>query len=487
MTPSTAESETIVSCPPPGLPPIKLAGGHPPPLRVGGIGRAPLWAVFAVALCIRLLNVALLDSPGGFFAESDTLTYWALGTALAHRESFWPTLSSLTDRMPLYPLLLAGIQTVFGNAPRAVAVAQAIVDAGTCALIAALGALIAPRVGLLAGILAAFCMTLVVLSSQVLTDTVFVFFLALGLFCTARFLLGPTSLLLAIVAGLAGGLALITRSSIALLLLGGLPLMFLGALRNTRHIGRASLAAGLFAIAAAGPAVPVLWRNLDRYHTLSLTSQTGDHLAFWIVPLVSQRADGTPYQETLRRMQSLYQARLAQRAVSEQPNPFVQSAVKTEIAREAIARLPLSAFVESWSEGMVVNLASPGLLADARVRALPKPNFYATPGASLWERAEAYFFNRPGLYQVLLGAGIFAMLPFLVLEAIGLVMLARSFPVAAALAAGLLAYFLLLSGPVAGPKYRLPLEPVLLILAALPLATLANRYVSARSRRRPLI
>ena len=72
-------------------------------------------------------------------------------------------------------------------------------------------------------------------------------------------------------------------------------------------------------------------------------------------------------------------------------------------------------------------------------------------------------------------SAIFAMLPFLVLEAIGLVMLARSFPVAAALAAGLLAYLLLLSGPVAISKYRLPVEPVLLILAALPLATLEDQ------------
>src|SRR5437588_9663604 len=97
-----------------------------------------LRVVFVVALAVRLINVALLDSPAGFFAESDTLTYWALGTALTHPESFWPTLCSLTDRMPLYPLLLAGIQSIFGNAPRAIAVAQAILDAGTCALIAAL-------------------------------------------------------------------------------------------------------------------------------------------------------------------------------------------------------------------------------------------------------------------------------------------------------------------------------------------------------------
>jgi 4-amino-4-deoxy-L-arabinose transferase-like glycosyltransferase len=435
----------------------------------------PLLAVFVIALLARLFNVALLQGPDGFFAESDTLTYWALGTALAHSDSFWPTLCSLTDRMPLYPLLLAGIQSIFGSAPRAVALVQATLDAGTCAFIAALGGLFAPRVGLLAGILGAFSMTLVVLSSQILTDTLFLFFLSISLFCAAWFLRTPASLL-AFLAGLAGGLALITRSSIALLLLAAVPVIFVGALAKKRHFAHASLAAGLFAIAAAAPVAPVLWRNAAVYHSISLTSQTGDHLAFWIVPLVQQRAHGTPYQETVEQMQALYRARLAQRAKSDQANPFVQSAVKAEIAREMLAQLPLSAFVKSWLEGMIVNLAAPAVLADPRVRALPKPNFYATPGASLWQRAKAYFLDNPGIYQWVLAAGILAMLPFLILEAVGLFMLARRSLVTTALAIGVVGYFLVLSGPVAGPKYRLPMEPVLLVLAAIPLAALVERY-----------
>ena len=54
-------------------------------------------------------------------------------------------------------------------------------------------------------------------------------------------------------------------------------------------------------------------------------------------------------------------------------------------------------------------------------------------------------------------------------------MLARTLPWAAVFAGGLLAYFLLLSGPVAAPKYRLPMKPVLIVLAALPLARLVQR------------
>jgi hypothetical protein len=434
-----------------------------------------LLGVFVLALTLRLINVALLESPAGFFAESDTLTYWALGTALAHGDSFWPTLCSLTDRMPLYPLLLATIQSVLGTAPRAAAVVQAGFDAGTCAAIAALGALVAPRVGLVAGILAAFSMTLIVLSSQMLTDTLFLFFLTVCALFIVWFLCTPTKSL-ALLAGLTGGFALLTRSSVALLLVAAVPAIFIGAFHHSRRIAQALLAAGLFAMAAAGPVVPIIWRNATVYHSLSLTSQTGDHLAFWIVPLVAQRANGTPYEETVQRMQTLYRERLAQRPASEQANPFVQSAVKGEIAREALAQLPLSAFVESWIEGTFVNLAAPAVLADPRVRALPKPNYYATPGASLWERARVYFFENPGLYQLLLAAGVLASLPFLLLQAIGLVMLTRSLPVAAALAVAFVGYFLLLSGPVAGPKYRLPMEPALLVLAAIPLARVAGRY-----------
>ena len=140
-----------------------------------------------------------------------------------------------------------------------------------------------------------------------------------------------------------------------------------------------------------------------------------------------------------------------------------------------MARLPLSDFAKAWVEGMVINLAAPALLSDPRVRALPKPSFYNTPGGSLWQKARNYLFDDPGLYQFLLILGLIAMLPFLALEGIGFVMLARTTPWAAVFAGGVLAYFLLLNGPIAAPKYRLPMEPMLIVLAAIPLARVAER------------
>jgi len=435
----------------------------------------PLLAVFVLALLIRLINVALLHGGNAFFAESDATTYWAMGAALAQRSGFWPTLSSMTDRMPLYPVLLAVVRSVFGDAPRAVAVIQAVIDAGTCTIIAALGALISPAVGLIAGILAAVSATLIIFSSQILTDTLFLFFFSIMLLAGAHFLLRPASSL-AVAAGLAGGLALATRFGILLLLLAAVPVIFVASAMQGRSLSRAAAAAIVFLVAATAPIAPVLVRNLIEFSSFNLATQTGDHLAFWIVPLVAQRADGTPYDASVARMQKLYQQRLAASGLNEDSNPFLLASIKSKLAREEMARLPPAAFVKSWLEGMAVNLIAPALLADPRVRALPKPSFYETPGASLWERTKTYLFGNPGLYQALLVIGLAAMLPFLLLEAAGFVMLACRLPWAAACAGGLLGYFLLLSGPVATPKYRIPMEPVLIVLSAIPVAWLVERY-----------
>ena len=458
------------------------------------IAAHPLKTVFLLALLVRLINLAFLTGNQSFFAETDAFAYWKLGAGLARPESFWSTLLAETDRMPLYPLLLGGIRHIFGDDPRMVAILQAVIDAGTCALIAALGALISPLVGLIAGILAALSVTLIVFSSQILTETASLFFFTLMLLAGARFLRHPTNAL-AIIAGLAGGIAAATRPAVAPLLAAAVPLVLVIALMQRRGFAEALAAALLFAVGAATPIAPVLLRNVIHYGSFSLTTQTGHHLADWIVPLVTERADGTPYQKTVDRMEALYAQRAqttlcaprklecsTEHDLNGQTNPFQRAAVKSEVAREAMARLPLSAYAKAWLEGMVVNLASPALLIDPRVRALPKPSFYNTPGASLWEKTRAYLFDDPAAYQVLLIVGLVAMLPILMLEAAGFIMLARTLPWAAVFAGGVLAYFLLLNGPVATPKYRLPMEPVLIVLAAIPLARLAERVLPRRSR-----
>jgi GNAT superfamily N-acetyltransferase len=445
----------------------------------------PLVTVFVLALCIRLVNLALLRGNDSFFAEVDTFVYWLIGAKMAAPGGVPATLLEITDRTPVYPLLLGAMRRAFGDAPRLVALVQAAVDAGTCTLIAALGALISPRVGLISGIIAALSVTLIVFSTQILTETLFLFFFTAMLLAGAHYLRSPT-LGLALLAGVAGGLALGTRTAVAPMLAAAVPLVFVVAMVRRRGFATALAAAALFAMATVAPITHMLARNVLHYGHFSLSSQGGDHLAFWIVPLVKQRADGTPFQVTADRLRELDRQALAARGLPPDTNPFVRSTIKTAIARDEMTRLPLAAYAKAWLEGMAVNLGAPALLADPRVRALPKPSFYNAPGANLWEKTRAYVFDDPGRYQLLLVAGLLTTLPFLVLEAVGFVMLARTLPWAAVFAGAVLAYFLLLNGPIATPKYRMPMEPVLIVLAAIPLARLTQRVGWAKSPPEPV-
>ena len=124
--------------------------------------------------------------------------------------------------MDLVTLTIDGRQL---SVPKGTSVLKAAIDAGTCTLIAALGSLISPLTGRIAGILAAASATLIVFSSQILTDTLFLFFFTGMLLAGAGFLLRPASWLAGI-AGVAGGLALDTRAAILLLLIVAVPLIF---------------------------------------------------------------------------------------------------------------------------------------------------------------------------------------------------------------------------------------------------------------------
>src|SRR5262249_60618030 len=121
----------------------------------------------------------------------------------------------------------------------------------------------------------------------------------------------------------------------------------------------------------------------------------GDSLALCIVRLVTERADGTPYQTTFDRMEARYR-----REAGAEPNPFRRSAIASGLAWQEMARLPPAALAQAWLEGAAVNLAAPALLADPRGRALPKPRFYNTPGASLWPETRAYPFDNPRRHQL---------------------------------------------------------------------------------------
>jgi hypothetical protein len=421
-------------------------------------------AIFLLAAATRLAYVATLSGNASFFAEPDTAVYWELS------EHLRDTLLNTTDRLPLYPMFLAASRALFGDSPRAVAIVQALLDAGTCVMIARLALFISFPAAIAAGIMAACSATLVIYSAQMLTDTVALFFLTAAFLATSLYLQRP-ALTISAGAGLLAGLALAARPSVGPLL----PAM--AAVMAFRLVGKdlrtGVVCTALFCATSALPIAPTLVRNYVHFDRVALTSQSGDHLAFWIAPMLRQRQDGTPFDSTVKKMKDAFDDSVRQ-APDAYANPFDQSSLKARLAGTELSSVSPFTFVKAWMEGAALNLLAPAVLGDPRVRNMEKPSFFATPGTSLVERAMLYFNASTAAYAGIIGLSAAASAISAVLAALGFAVLSRSKPALAALAAVAIGYFLILTGPIGSPKYRVPMDPALIILAAVGIVSIAR-------------
>ena len=108
-----------------------------------------------------------------YLEAEDQLLYIALAQSIL-QEGIWPALVS--ERTLGYPIILAGIFYIFGSEYFLVLMFQALIDSFTCLLIGLLVVKILQKnIGLFAGILSAFNLNMIVLSSMALTETSFLF------------------------------------------------------------------------------------------------------------------------------------------------------------------------------------------------------------------------------------------------------------------------------------------------------------------------
>jgi hypothetical protein len=148
-------------------------------------------------------------------------------------------------------------------------------------------------------------------------------------------------------------------------------------------------------------------------------------------------------------------------------SPFQASARMTDLALSELSAAPPTAIAKAWVRGMIVNLAAPAILVDPRVRKLSKRSFFEMQGTGLADKVWRYVTANGPLYVALFAVGAAGSIVTLVLAAYGLVRLWRRHPWAAVFAVLAVLYFLLVSGPVGSPKYRLPFEPIMIVLTAL--------------------
>jgi 4-amino-4-deoxy-L-arabinose transferase-like glycosyltransferase len=166
-------------------------------------------SVFFLALTVRILFViSVCHAP----LENDAKEYNSLGIFLSQGKGYVNASGEPTAyRPPIYPLFLAVTYSVAGYNLLWVRIVQAILGAGICVFAYFIARTVFDKkTAILSGILCCLYPPLIVNVSEIMTETLFTFFLMLGIWL----IISKKSLFNFLLCGFVFGLALLTRSFI---------------------------------------------------------------------------------------------------------------------------------------------------------------------------------------------------------------------------------------------------------------------------------
>jgi|GEM_PF-2905720 len=445
-----------------------------------------LLALFVLAVAVRLsLFMYVCADPRGI-QQPDSRAYldsargYLKHGVLAHQDS--PERPD-AYRMPLYPFFLASVLYFAAGDVRGVVLFQIFLDGILVVIVFLLAELTWKGSGFLAGLLAAFNLGLITYSHFILTETLFVVIFAVLLLIlvvsTAR-----ASRMKSIALGSLLGIVSLIRPVAIYLPILLYPFLFIALLVKQRiPPGRAAMHMVLMTASFALVLFPWMIRNHKAYGNWRLTAQTGEHLVQYLVPFVWQYSRGVPFLEGRERINIELKTEADKAGVDlSNGNPFEVSRFERKLAEKHLASEPLSAVIKAWFYGMTKNLFAPAMVDFSNLLLINRSRFFATPGATLPERAKNFIRSTGGL-GLLLVVSMIVIAVFRILQLGGLYLMVKSGRRwEACLFSLIIAYFLLASGPVGYAKYRLPLEPILAVLAAISMAWIYEKTKQKRHR-----
>jgi hypothetical protein len=391
----------------------------------------------------------------------------------------WQWLGPEPGIMPLFMWIITLDALAFPEfVPLTYVLTQCVLDAGTCVLVYLIATTINERYSLPAAAAAILNPTQIVMCGLAYNDTPFTFCAALFLFGAVRYLREPQWRHAVLIGGGLGAASLIRIVGapwivVMVLFLGGV--LAIQRRLTFQHFNQLVAASVI-----AGTCVGVLLiRNVDVYGAWAITPQGGKHFAIWVVPLANEARDGTPWTTSRDKLE----ARKLERFGPMPANPFEDSRQYMEIGKEAGAREPLSAFAKSWLLGASLNLGSPAIILSPPVSQLPRTGFYATQGNNIFDKVWNFLLRSDNpAYAWILLLGIAGVAVVRCVQLVGVVAAVqnRSERVAIALFALWSCYMLAANGPVGSPKYRLPIEPVLMLAAGAGIYSLRERRKTQR-------
>ena len=429
--------------------------------------------VFVVALILRTGYSYFFIDPEYLILE-DQGGYVQLGQSIAKTGDFFQlTDGKHTGRLPGYPTFLAIIYTLFGENNMAVVVVQTIIDSLTCVVIGLIAKSVIPRSFLVVGMISALNLNMIIHSGMILTDTLFLFLFSIFILFAFYYLRHPARLKLFLAISFLAIATLVRPVSYFLIMLVLLLLIVRFILKRIQ-LKEIMYNILIFLIPIVIAFGAIHQRNYYEYNSFSLVNQGGVHALKWVVPAVYQYSGQGSYQDGQKFAQKHLELSTKKSILDNiANNPFKSDDYYMKAAKKALSELGLLNMLHAWSAGAVINLLSPSVASAPSVRSMEHPSFYETPGKGVIEKLVNYVTNTDGLtYLLIITIGTIISMMFLITSFFGLYKMIRSEWFTGVnreiiiFSLVVIIYFVAITGPIVGVKYRLPFEPILTMFIA---------------------
>jgi hypothetical protein len=425
--------------------------------------------IFFIGLIIPLLSIYALHShhidtltlgePGKYIPAAKGLFHIGQLMHLSHGH-YVPEL----ERLPGYPFFIFINYTLFGlNHYTAITLIQSLLMGSIVLAIALTVRIILPNLMWPAAILAAICPNLAFRAAMIMPDLLFAFFVSWGLFFLIKSIYHQHTLRLLSIATLFFTLALYTRPAFLLYPIFTLPAIIY-LLKSRLHYSL--LKSCLYSLSCLTLMIVFISPQLFRIHHYTghytLTTQGPNHALFWIYPCLSSKWGGKRDISSLKIAKTAQQKLIMRLPKQQQNNPGIRYNINKQLTKQLISGIPASRLMTA-SIGSSLKLMFYTAFISIMETFKIKPIKLTTHVTSMIQQA----FSSGWAFMLLMSQSLLFISR--ILQLCGIIYglsVSRFRALTTYLLTGSLS-FVAISISIGNPRYRSPMEPILILFSIL--------------------
>ena len=424
--------------------------------------------IFFLLACITRLSYVYIQNLVPEKLIEDELLYW--NASLLYLEKGYLENSLLAERMLGIFIYVKTLLVLSCKHLKLYLALQSILDSLTCIIVYKTGSLIIPKQKIYLFFSAAFSPLMIILSSQVLSETIFLFFFTIFLYFSIKITLLQKYLFFNMaIAGLFLGLSCCIRTiTYPLVFLSILPLTIILIKKNIIKL-KVFFASIIFLLFSLLPISSRINDNLKLHDSIALTSQAGTHLAYWVAPMIISETKNINRKDAIKLINEIAEK------YTFTGDYYDDDKIFRKIGLEALSNISNADIAYHWVKATLINLVAPSILIDKNLRSLPHPSFYETGNVASWIRlllSNKEYFN----YLLIISLASITCLFTITSLILGPIYFYKNDKIIFYLSILYILYFSIITGPVLSPKYIFPILPCIFLYQAITFCKIVNFF-----------